>query len=222
MPVALIIGASRGIGHELAMQYKAAGWRVIATARKEEDLAALQSAGCVALPLDVTNLNDCTGLNGRLDDEKIDVAILNAGVFGPRTEGPTAPDQQQFDAVMHTNVLSAMRILPIVLPLVENASGKLAVISSSMASIGERSNPAGWLYRASKTALNSVLKDVSLSTSKAICVAMDPGWVKTDMGGDAAEITVDVSVAGIRQTMAALKPEDNGKYLQYTGAEHGW
>lgn len=222
MPVALIIGASRGIGHELAMQYKAAGWRVIATARKEEDLAALQLAGCEALPLDVTNLNDCAGLGWRLDDEKIDVAILNAGVFGPRTEGLTTPDQQQFDTVMHTNVLSAMRILPIVLPLVENARGRLAVISSSMASIGERSNPMGWLYRASKTALNSILKDVSLSTEKAICVAMDPGWVKTDMGGESAEITADVSVAGIRQTLAALKPADNGKYLQYTGAEHGW
>ncbi|MBC3920175.1 SDR family oxidoreductase [Undibacterium sp. CY18W] len=222
MPVALIIGASRGIGQELAMQYKAAGWRVIATARKEEDLAALQSAGCEALPLDVTNLNDCAGLGWRLDDEKLDVAILNAGMFGPRTSGLTTPDQQQFDAVMHTNVLAAMRILPIVLPLVEHARGRLAVLSSGMASIGERSNPAGWLYRASKTALNSVLKDVSLSTDKAICVAMDPGWVQTDMGGSGAEITVDVSVAGIRQTLAALKPADNGKYLQYTGAEHGW
>ena len=222
MPVALIIGASRGIGHELAMQYKAAGWRVIATARKEEDLASLQSADCEPLQLDVTKLSDCAGLGERLDGEKIDVAILNAGVFGPRTEGLTAPDLQQFDAVMHTNVLSAMRILPIVLPLVENAHGRLAVISSSMASISERSNPAGWLYRASKTALNSVLKDVSLSTDKAICIAMDPGWVKTDMGGDGAEITVDVSVAGIRQTLAALKPADNGKYLQYTGTEHGW
>lgn len=222
MPTALIIGASRGIGYELALQYKTAGWRVLATARKSEDLAALQALGCEALALDVTDLNDCAGLGWHLDDEKIDVAILNAGLFGPRSAGLSSPDQEQFDAVMHTNVLAAMRILPMVLPLVENVGGKLAVISSSMASISERTSNSGWVYRASKAALNSVLKDVSLSTDRAICVAMDPGWVKTDMGGADAEMTVDVSVAGIRQTLAALKPEDNGKYLQFNGAEHAW
>src|SRR5450830_1845581 len=106
MPTALIIGASRGIGQELALQYKAAGWRVIATARSADHLAALQADGCEALPLDVNNLNDCAGLGWRLDDEKIDVAIVNAGVYGPHTNGLTSPQQEQFDEVMHTNVLA--------------------------------------------------------------------------------------------------------------------
>lgn len=223
MPTALIIGASRGIGRELALQYKAEGWRVLATARSADSLAALQAQGCEALPLDVNNLNDCAGLGWRLDDEKIDVAILNAGVYGARTTGLTSPQQDQFDEVMHTNVLAAMRLLPIILPLVENAQGKLAVISSSMGSISLRPNSAGWLYRASKAALNSVLKDVSLSTSKAICVALHPGWVKTEMGGAGADLDIADSVNRIRNVLAGLNPEHNGSFLDAEdGAKLGW
>ena len=213
MPTALIIGASRGIGHTLALQYKAAGWRVIATARGADHLAMLQAEGCEALPLDVNNLNDCAGLGWRLDDEKIDVAILNAGVYGPHTNGLTSPQQEQFDDVMHTNVLAAMRILPIVLPLVENAYRKLAVISSRMGSIAHRAATQGWLYRASKAALNSVLKDVSLTTNKAICVALHPGWVKTDMGGAGADLDVSDSAQRIRGVLERLTPENNGSFL---------
>lgn len=222
MPTALILGASRGIGRELALQYKAAGWRVLATARQAEDLAGLQALGCEALPLDVTKLNDCAGLGWRLDDEKIDVAILNAGVHGPRSLALAAPDETQFDQVMHTNVLAAMRILPMMLPLVEHAGGKLAVISSRMGSISLRQNSASCLYRASKAALNSVLKDVSLEAERAVCVALHPGWVKTAMGGADAEISVADSADGMRRTLAALKPEDNGKFLNYDGASLDW
>ena len=213
MPTALIIGASRGIGHELALQYKAAGWRVIATARHADHLAALQADGCEALPLDANDLNDCAGLGWRLDDEKIDVAILNAGVYGPHTTGLISPQQEQFDEVMHTNVLASMRILPIVLPLVENAHGKLAVISSHMGAIASRSASQGWLYRASKAALKSVLKDVSLNTSKATCVALHPGWVKTDMGGAGADLEIADSAQRIRKLLAALNPEHNGEFF---------
>ncbi|MBC3877685.1 SDR family oxidoreductase [Undibacterium sp. FT79W] len=222
MPTALIIGASRGIGHELALQYKAAGWRVIATARKAVDLTTLQAQGCEVVPLDVTNINDCGGLGWRLDDEKIDVAILNAGVYGPRTTGLQTPHDTQFDEVMHTNVLAAMRILPIVLPLVENAGGRLAVISSMMGSISERNGSHGWLYRASKAALNSVLKDVSLQTRQAICVALHPGWVKTEMGGVGAELPVADSAHGIRKTLAGLQSDDNGQFFNYNGASLNW
>lgn len=223
MPTALIIGASRGIGHELALQYKAAGWRVIATARNADHIAALQANGVEALPLDVNNLNDCAGLGWRLDDEKIDVAILNAGVYGPHTTGLTSPQQEQFDDVMHTNVLAAMRILPMVLPLVENAHGKLAVISSHMGSIASRSASQGWLYRASKAALNSVLKDVSLNTNKAICVALHPGWVKTDMGGAGADLEISDSAQRIRKLLDGLKAENNGRFFNAEdGASLSW
>lgn len=222
MPTALILGASRGIGHELAMQYKAAGWRVIATARKAEDLAMLQAQACEAQLLDVCDLNDCAGLGWLLDDEKIDVAILNAGMFGPRSEGLTSPDQNHFDEVMHTNVLAAMRILPMVLPLVENTNGRLAVISSRMGSISLRESAYAWLYRASKAALNSVLKDVSLEAKTAICVALHPGWVQTDMGGAGAEISVVESAQGIRNTLAGLTADHNGQFFNYNGAGLSW
>jgi NAD(P)-dependent dehydrogenase (short-subunit alcohol dehydrogenase family) len=222
MPTALIIGASRGIGLEFAQQYKAAGWRVIVTARKTEDLAQLSSHGCEALPLDVNNLNDCAGLAWRLDDEKIDVAVLNAGVFGNRTSGLQSPDQQVFDEVMHTNELAAMRLLPLVLPMVENANGKLAVLSSRMGSIGLRENGGAWLYRASKAALNSVMKDASLNAQKATCLAFHPGWVQTDMGGAGAEISVDVSVTGMRQVIAESSRAQNGQFLSYDGTQLAW
>ena len=150
MPTALIIGASRGIGLELVKQYRADGWRVIATARKQEDCATLSALGAEAHKLDVTDVEACAGLGWKLDDEELDVAILNAGVYGPRHDG--FPAQADFDAVMHTNVLAAMRLLPILAPLVANAKGKLAVLLSHMGSLSERSSASGSLYRASSAA----------------------------------------------------------------------
>jgi NAD(P)-dependent dehydrogenase (short-subunit alcohol dehydrogenase family) len=224
VPTALVIGASRGIGHELARQYREDGWRVIATARREEDLAALGALGCEPIALDVTNAEQCAAFAWKLDDERIDVAVLNAGVYGPRTSGLEAPTEQDFDAVMHTNVLAAMRLLPIVGPLVAEARGRLAVISSIMGSMAERTSASGWLYRASKAALNSVLVDAArvLGPQGAACVTFHPGWVKTDMGGTGAEISVEESVAGIRATLAGLKQHDNGKFYNYDGQPLAW
>ncbi len=116
MGTALIVGGSRGIGHELVRQYLADGWRVIATARKKEDCDMLAEMGAEPHKLDVTNVEAVAGLGWKLDGEHLDVAILNAGVYGPKSEG--FPMQSDFDAVMHTNVLAAMRLLPIIAPLV--------------------------------------------------------------------------------------------------------
>ena len=116
MPTVLILGASRGIGHEMVRQYRADGWRVIATARQQADCDTLAQLGAQALRLDVTNAESIAGLGWQLDDEKIDAAWLVAGVYGPTHDG--FPTDQEFDQVMHTNVLAAMRLLPIVAPLV--------------------------------------------------------------------------------------------------------
>jgi NAD(P)-dependent dehydrogenase (short-subunit alcohol dehydrogenase family) len=222
MPTALIIGASRGIGHELARQYRADGWRVIATARKPNDLADLARLGAEPHELDVTDADAIAGLGWKLDDEKIDAAWLVAGVYGPRHDG--FPTQDDFDSVMHTNVLAAMRLLPIVAPLVASTRGKLGVLSSRMGSIGVRNSANGSLYRASKAALNSVLRDTALTFGPqgATCVAFHPGWVQTDMGGASAAITVEHSVRDLRATLARAKPEANGSFLNHDGDPIPW
>jgi NAD(P)-dependent dehydrogenase (short-subunit alcohol dehydrogenase family) len=224
MATALIIGASRGIGLELVKQYRNDGWRVIATARKQEDCDALAALGAEPHKLDVTNLEAVAGIGWKLDGEELDVAILNAGVYGPRHDG--FPAQADFDAVMHTNVLAAMRLLPVLAPLVcaSRGDGKLAVLSSRMGSLSERTSPSGSLYRASKAALNSVLIDTALVFGKqgATCVAFHPGWVQTDMGGAGADITVEQSASGIRATLVALPASDQAVYRDYAGHTIGW
>jgi NAD(P)-dependent dehydrogenase (short-subunit alcohol dehydrogenase family) len=221
MPTALIIGASRGIGHELVRQYRADGWRVIATARAPADCDALTRLGAQAHALDVTDVDAIAGLGWKLDDEKIDVAWLVAGVYGPEHGFPTAA---QFDAVMHTNVLAAMRLLPIVAPLAAATRGKVAVISSRMGSIGERSSSGGSLYRASKAALNSVLADTALTYGPqgVTCLTFHPGWVQTDMGGAGAALTVEDSVTQLRATLAKATPQQNGTFLNYDGTPIPW
>jgi len=222
MPTALILGASRGIGHELVTQYLADGWRVIATARTAAQCEALRTMGAVSFPLDVTNAESVAGMGWNLDDEKIEAAWLVAGLYGPRHD--SFPTEQEFDEVMHTNVLAAMRLLPLVAPMVASARGKLAVISSRMGSIGERAAPNGSLYRASKAALNSVLKDVSLTFGPqgVTCAAFHPGWVQTDMGGEGAQLPVQQSVADLRRTLAGLTPADNGGFFNHDGSVIAW
>ena len=222
MPTALIIGASRGIGHELARQYRADGWRVIATARKRADLDELARLGAEPVELDVTKLEAIAGLGWKLDGESIDAAWLVAGLYGPRADG--FPTQDDFDAVMHTNVLAAMRLLPIVAPLVASSRGKLGVLSSRMGSIGGRSHPNASLYRASKAALNSVLRDTALAWGPqgATCIAFHPGWVQTDMGGSGADIPAAQSVRDLRATLANAQPDANGTFLNHDGASISW
>ena len=222
MPTALIIGASRGIGRELARQYLADGWRVIATARTEPARAELETLGAVGLKVDVTSAESVAGLGWQLDDEQIDSAWLVAGLYGPRHDG--FPTEAEFDAVMHTNVLAAMRLLPLVAPMVATRRGRLAVLSSRMGSIGEREAPNGSLYRASKAALNSVLKDTSLvyGPQGVLCAAFHPGWVQTDMGGVDAALTVQDSVQGLRRSLAGLSAADNGGFFNHDGSHIGW
>jgi len=222
MPTALIIGASRGIGHELVRQYRADGWRVIATARKPQDIDELVRLGAEPHELDVTDAEAIAGLGWKLDDEKIDTAWLVAGLYGPRSDG--FPTQDDFDAVMHTNVLAAMRLLPIVAPLVANARGKLGVLSSRMGSIGARNSAIGSLYRASKAALNSVLRDTALTFGPqgATCIAFHPGWVQTDMGGAGADISAGDSARDLRATLAKATLDANGTFLNHDGEPIPW
>jgi NAD(P)-dependent dehydrogenase (short-subunit alcohol dehydrogenase family) len=195
---------------------------VTATARREAGLAALRELGATAIALDVADAESASRLAGQIDGAAFDVAILVAGVYGPRTAALEAPPQADFDAVMHTNVLGAMRVLPQLADALA-PQARLAVISSRMGSIGARSGTSGWLYRASKAALNSLLADAAIALrGRAICVSFHPGWVRTDMGGAGASLTAPQSVADMRRLIAGLGAADHGRFLDHDGTPIPW
>ncbi|WP_144157854.1 SDR family oxidoreductase [Paraburkholderia sp. BCC1885] len=225
MKTVLIVGASRGLGREFARQYKQSGWRVLATARDETSLDALKALGAETFSLDVTSQTEIAALGWKLDGERLDAAIVVSGVYGPRTESIETVTAEDFDTVMVTNVRGPMQLLPILLPLVEDAGGVLAVLSSKMGSIAEATGTTGWLYRVSKAALNDALKIASLQTRRAACVALHPGWVRTDMGGPQAAIDPERSVHGMREVLthaAAAHESFNGRFFQYDGTALDW
>lgn len=216
MRTVLVIGASRGIGLETVRQSLAAGERVIATARDDAGLQRLRELGAEPLRVDVADPASVSGLAWLLDGLELDVALYVAGVI-ERGDAKTPPTQDAFDRVMHANVLGAMQAMPQVLPAVEAAGGVFGVVSSAMSQIGEVSASNAWLYRVSKAALNMAVASARHSYPGAICVALDPGWVQTDMGGGSAPLTVQDSVAGLRRVLASVTADDNGRLIHHDG-----
>ena len=215
----LVIGASRGIGLEFVSQYVADGASVIATARDDVGLQRLKALGAKALRLDVSQPTSISGLAWLLDGEEIDIALYVAGVF-PHGDALSPPTREAFDNAMHTNVLGAMQAITQVAPLVEavrGGNGRFAFISSAMAKIDGVENSRGWVYRASKAALNMAVASAQHDYPKAIMVAMSPGWVQTDMGGSGAPLTTVQSVTAMRAALAVLTPEHKGAFLDYDG-----
>ncbi len=218
----LVIGASRGIGLEFVQQYRAAGDRVIATARDDAGLERLRALDAVALKLDVASPASVSGLAWQLDGEKIDVALYVAGVL-TRADARTPPTQPDFDQVMHTNVLGAMQTIPQVAPLVEAAQGRFGFITSDMARIASVPSSYCWTYRVSKAALNMAVASARHDYPEAIFAALSPGWVQTDMGGSGATLSAHDSVAAMRRTLAQLKPADSGGFFDINGKPMaGW
>ena len=216
MSTVLVIGASRGIGLELVRQYREEGRRVIATVRDAAGRERVEALGAEVKQIDVANPASVSGLSWLLDGEKIDIALYVAGVIR-RPNALTPPTQQDFDAVMHTNVLGAMQALPQVAPMVEEAGGVFAFLSSSMSQIGSVQNSGSWVYRVSKAALNMAVAAAQNDYPRATLVTIDPGWVQTDMGGATAPVQIEDSVSGMRSVIASLTPEDKGQLLHYDG-----
>lgn len=216
MKSVLVIGASRGIGLEFVRQYTEAGDRVIATARDADGIARLQALGAQTLKLDVANPASVSGLSWQLDGEKIDIALYVAGVYS-KTGATTPPTQQEFDHVMHANVLGAMQAIPQVAPWVEEANGTFAFITSGMGQIGGVESSFGWTYRVSKAALNMAVAAAQNDYAKATFIALCPGWVQTDMGGTSAPLTVEESVSAMRKTLSKVTNKDRGRFLHHDG-----
>jgi NAD(P)-dependent dehydrogenase (short-subunit alcohol dehydrogenase family) len=223
MPLALITGANRGLGLEFSRQYLQDGWRVIGCCRDPDAAHDLASAGAEVMKLDVTQTADVTAASKRLAGTSIDLLVCNAGVAGARAAVLSPVTRADFDQVMHTNVLGPMWVSAALADHVR-PGGKIAYLSSRMGSIAAMNNAGSALYRASKAALNAVVKAISLELASrgVTAIALHPGWVKTDMGGAGADIDAGTSVAGMRAVIERAGSRVSGHFFDYTGEEIPW
>lgn len=222
MPRVLITGAGRGIGLELARQYAADGWDVVATVRdpaKATDLAAL---GVTVEALDMGDLAAVAAFPERLGGGPLDLFIANAGISRAKWIR-SREDAEAWQEVHLVNAVAPTLLAEVLLPLVEAAGGRMAAMSSRMGSIDDSSG--GYIgYRASKAALNAAWRALALGWSErpVTLVLLHPGWVRTDMGGSQAPLTAEESVAGLRRAIAGLPRSESGAFVDYRGAPVPW
>jgi NAD(P)-dependent dehydrogenase (short-subunit alcohol dehydrogenase family) len=227
MPTCLITGANRGLGLEFAKQYAADDWKVIATCRKPDEADALAALeGDIQIyPLDVTDFARVEQLARKLHGEPIDLLINNAGIYGPRVVPYNSVDYATWCEVLRANTMAPLKISAAFLDhLSKGRQYKIVTISSKMGSIADNTSGGVYIYRSSKAALNAVMKSlaIDLRDQGFIVVVLNPGWVRTDMGGPGASIDSFESVAGMRDVIGNLRIEDSGRFLHYDGSEIPW
>jgi NAD(P)-dependent dehydrogenase (short-subunit alcohol dehydrogenase family) len=219
MPAILITGAGRGLGLELARQYAQDGWRVIGTVREGAPMPDFET-----LKVDVADPAQVRKLAADLNGRPIDLLFCNAGIIGRRGMALGSFDYAEWENVLRVNLLGAAAVIEALIDNVAASEGRtVAVMSSRLGSIGETSGMT-LPYATSKAALNLLAKGLAetLRPRRITVVALSPGWVRTDMGGQGAPLAPEVSVRGLRKVLANLRLEDSGKFLSYDGAPIPW
>jgi NAD(P)-dependent dehydrogenase (short-subunit alcohol dehydrogenase family) len=230
MPTVLVTGANRGLGLEFVKQYSRANWEVIGTCRDPGNAAevsalAAASANIELHPLDVTDAEGIRSLAVSLSGRPIDLLLLNAGVMGASSTTLGDLDQADFLHSMNVNTVVPALMVQAFRQHVKASEKKLIVgISSILGSIDGNSDGGLYSYRASKAGLNAVLRSASndLHDDGITVIAMHPGWVQTDMGGENATITPAVSISGMREVIDGLHIGNSGHFLAYDGSELPW
>lgn len=215
----IVIGASRGIGHELATGYAAEGWQVLATVRKAEDAASFD--GMAGVVTAIADTGDAASLSA-LPDFAADLIIVNAGV-GSQEPRVAAVDPANWTRVMTVNALGPLLVAAALGDRLPDG-GSFVALSSQMGSVGDNDAGGAYSYRMSKAALNMGLQNLAIEwRARRIAVAaLHPGWVKTAMGGDRAPVEIADSVTGLRDVIAALTPGAGAAFLDYQGNSLPW
>lgn len=211
----LITGANRGIGAKLADRYRAAGEAVIGTARD----------GSAQVTLDVTDPAQQQAMAAELAGQPIDLLVCNAGVYLDKGHSiETGYDAALWAQTFAANVTGVFLTVQALLPNLRAAKGaKIAIISSQMAS-HERAPGGSYIYRSSKAAALNLGRNLATDLrADGIAVGIyHPGWVQTDMGGGAADITVDEAAAGLKAQFDALSMGTTGCFETWDGRAHAY
>jgi NAD(P)-dependent dehydrogenase (short-subunit alcohol dehydrogenase family) len=224
----LITGANRGIGLEFARQYAADGWSVLACCREPQTARELQALASThsnvrIFALDIANFAQIDALALQLKDEAIDVLINNAGIYPHSTFGDTNYDD--WAKAFKINAMASLKMAEaFVQHITRGRLKKIATLTSKMGSIDDNTSGESYIYRTSKTALNMVMKSLSIDLKPygISVVTLHPGWVQTNMGGPNALISTQTSVAGMRKLIENLNLNNTGKFVAYDSQEVAW
>lgn len=222
MPTLLITGASRGIGLELVRQYRADGWRVIATVRKTP---ADSVEADEVLTLDAGDGDSIAALKQELGSEPVDVLWNNAGVYLDKNTPLGSLDYEVWAETLWINSIAPIRIAAALADNVAASERKvMAFTTSRMGSIGSLGGGGAYAYRSSKAALNMAAEILrhDMTPRGISTVLLHPGWVRTDMGGPSADIGVVASARGMKRIVDNLTPAQSGTFLDYSGKAIPW
>jgi NAD(P)-dependent dehydrogenase (short-subunit alcohol dehydrogenase family) len=226
----LITGANRGIGLELTGQFAEDGWQVIACCRNPAEAAELQALSrthpAIEIhALDVTDYEQMAALANQLADRAIDVLLSNAGIYGSKGVGFGGVDAREWRQVLEVNTIAPLMLVQAFVEQVAASEQKLvAVISSKVGSIADNSSGGSYVYRSSKTAVNQVVKCLSIDLAERgiAAISLHPGWVQTEMGGPNAEISTDESVSGLKDILQSAGAAQSGQFIEFNGDHIPW
>ena len=239
MATALITGANRGLGLEFVRQLSGARWKVFATCRhpgQADALRALEGDAGRAIeihPLDTGDPQAIAALSEAVGEQAIDMLICNAGVTKMRqariTGAPGERIQDVDDAlwleVLRTNAIGPLRVAAAFADRVAASERRLmAFLSSRMSLPGQNTSGGSYLYRSTKAALNAIVKNLSIELAPrgVTCVALHPGWVRTDMGGAGASVSPEESVSRVLKILLDPKLPKKAQFLDYLGESVPW
>jgi NAD(P)-dependent dehydrogenase (short-subunit alcohol dehydrogenase family) len=224
----LLIGASRGLGFALVEEYLQRGWHVVATERvgtasKLHDLLRAAGDRLEIETVDVIYPDQVAGLRARLASRRFDMLFVNAGVKNDDRETIADVSTDEFIRVMITNALSPMRVVETLQDLVL-PSGTIGIMSSGQGSIANNENGHYEVYRGSKAALNMFMRSFAArhAGDPRTLLLMAPGWVRTDMGGPQARLSIEESIPNLANTMDAQAGKAGLQYLDYQGRQVPW
>lgn len=227
MKTALIIGGSRGLGLGLVREHVARGWHVIATVRsRSEELEALQRQQPSRLDLetlDTSSAAQLAALAGRLEGRTVDLLFLNAGIMAGRGVPLNAVPDGDISAIFLTNAINPIRVADRLCAYVE-PGGMIAFMSSILGSIGTNDDGRAELYRASKAALNSLIRSFRARHvgDDFTVLALHPGVVRTSMGGPNAPLDIATSVRGVADVIAARWGSGGQAFIDYRNETIPW
>ena len=225
MPIAVVTGANRGIGAEWVNKLFEKGWTVYAGYRKNLDkLEHVSDSNLFIYQLDVQSnqsvINFCNQVEG-----PIDLLVNNAGVGDGRWQKLEDIDDKWSLDVLDINAIGPVRMVQALYgKMSHDKLTKVAMISSLMGSIDDCKSGRSYAYRASKSALNMftmAMKNEAKENNITFAI-LHPGWVKTDMGGSLAPVTMSESVDGMMKVLESQTLENSGRFIQFDGEILPW